>query len=426
MTDLLTYIGAGLVGGLILNIMPCVLPVLFFKIHGWMNQGDVSATHRRKESLAFLAGVLVCFSLLAFVVEVARQAGNSMLWGEQMSNPIFVMGIVILLFVFGLNALGVFEFSFSVAGSSNQGGTLWESFSHGALITLVSTPCSAPILGAATTAALAQSAFWYETLILFWSIGIGLSSPVLLVGFIPAAHRLLPRPGSWMSAFKVFVGFTLLGAAVFFLDSLFAQVSKDSIINLLYFLTFLSIVLVAYEWVRSNVYGRKRGIAFLGLLALLALGGNLLLAVSQKTENPGSATTATTSVTSRGVVKWTSFRAMPSALPSTLESAKADQRAVFVDFTADWCVNCKAFEKAYIDTPSMAKVFQETGVLPTKADYTHKDPPLKKMLKDIGRSGLPTYAIYFPDGTVDVLPNGPPLTLEARLRAAADKLKGKN
>jgi thiol:disulfide interchange protein DsbD len=116
MSELLTYVGAGLLGGLILNVMPCVLPVLFFKIHGWVNQGEVSSNHRKKEALAFLAGVLVCFTILALVVEGVRQAGESMIWGEQMSSPGFVMGVVILLFIFGLNALGVFEFSFSMGG----------------------------------------------------------------------------------------------------------------------------------------------------------------------------------------------------------------------------------------------------------------------------------------------------------------------
>ena len=270
MSDLITYVGAGIVGGLIRNVMPCVLPVLFFKIHGWVSQGDVSSSMRKKESLAFLAGVLVCFPILAVVVEGVRQAGESMIWGEQMSNPSFVTGIVVLLFVFGLNALGLFEFSFSLGGGGGQSG-VWASFSHGALITLVSTPCSAPILGAATTAALAQSATWYETLVLFWSIGTGLSLPVLAVGFVPGAHRLLPKPGAWMNAFKSFVGFTLLGAAVFFLDSLQGQLPKEAITNLLYFLTALSLCLMVYEGIRNRAEGLKRGVSLLGLT--LVVGG---------------------------------------------------------------------------------------------------------------------------------------------------------
>ena len=116
------------------------------------------------------------------------------------------------------------------------------------------------------------------------------------------------------------------------------------------------------------------------------------------------------------------LRAEAETVESTLEWAKIQNRAVFVDFTADWCVNCKAFEKAYIDTESMAKVFASTNVIAAKADYTRKDPPLRAMLKALGRSGLPTYAIYFPDGSFDLLPNGPPLTLESRLKAAQAKL----
>ena len=415
MSDLLTYIGAGLVGGLILNVMPCVLPVLFFKIHGWVNQGDVDVAYRKKESLAFLAGVLVCFSVLAMVVEGLRQAGQEMMWGEQMSDPVFVTGVVILLFVFGLNALGVFEFSFSMGGGSAATGSLWESFSHGALITLVSTPCSAPILGAATTAALSTAASWYETLILFWSIGIGLSAPVLLVGFVPAAHRLLPKPGGWMNGFKVFVGFTLMGAAVFFLDSLSAQVEQSAITDLLYFLICAAIALSVYEWVRTSTQGVKRALSLVSLVLLVSGAGYLLL--DTHTSDGDDANRAS------GPVAWVPFQAEPQVLPTTLEKAKATNQAVFVDFTADWCVNCKAFEKAYIDTQAMAKVFKDTKVIAAKADYTRKDPPLKKMLKALGRSGLPTYAIYFPDGSVDLFPNGAPLSLEERLRAAAAKLR---
>ena len=422
MTELWTFVGAGILGGLILNVMPCVLPVLFFKIHGWVAQGDVDANHRRKESLAFLAGVLVCFSILAFVVEGVRQTGESMIWGEQMSNPTFVMGVVILLFLFGLNALGVFEFSFSLGTSADSGG-LWASFSHGALITLVSTPCSAPILGAATTAALAQSALWYETLILFWSIGIGLSAPVLLVGFVPSAHKVLPKPGAWMNAFKSFVGFTLLGAAVFFLDALQAQVDKTSITDLLYFLTALAMILVIYESIRDTITGWKRGLSFVGLGAVLLLSGVWLLDVHPSTPS-ARATQNVARSPNHGSLRWTPFQATAGSWgPSTLDVAKSRNQAVFVDFTADWCVNCKVFEKQYIDTDYMAKVFAETNVLPAKADYTRKDPPLKAMLKALGRSGLPTYAIYFPDGSFDLFPNGPPLTLEKRLRAAAEKMR---
>lgn len=422
MSDLLTYIGAGLLGGLILNVMPCVLPVLFFKVHGWVNQGEVSSSHRKKEAVAFLAGVLVCFSILALVVEGVRQAGESMIWGEQMSSPGFVMCIVVLLFIFGLNALGVFEFSFSIGGDGGPQGGLWASFSHGALITLVSTPCSAPILGAATTAALAQSALWYETLVLFWSIGVGLSAPVLLVGFVPAAHRLLPRPGAWMNGFKSFVGFTLLGAAVFFLDALQAQLPKDSVTGLLYFLTALSLTLVVYEATRSRFQGIRRFLMLSSLVAFLGGGGVLLLDVTPSSRPVGGALGTNGAGVVAGEVEWVAFRAETETVASTLSWAKTQNRAVFVDFTADWCVNCKAFEKAYIDTTSMAELFAATNVIAAKADYTRKDPPLRAMLKALGRSGLPTYAIYFPDGSVDLLPNGPPLTLERRLKAARDRL----
>ena len=148
----------------------------------------------------------------------------------------------------------------------------------------------------------------------------------------------------------------------------------------------------------------------------------MLLELTPAQEGAATTVNAKPSAAGSGAVDWVSFRAEAETVESTLEWAKIQNRAVFVDFTADWCVNCKAFEKAYIDTESMAKVFASTNVIAAKADYTRKDPPLRAMLKALGRSGLPTYAIYFPDGSFDLLPNGPPLTLESRLKAAQAKL----
>ena len=416
---MLTYIGAGVLGGLVLNVMPCVLPVLFFKVHGWIHQNDLTPRARRREAYAFLAGVLACFTVLAGFVVLLRSTGENMIWGEQMANPYFVQFIVVLLFVFGLNALGVFEIAFALSGGDQNKDSVWAAFSHGALITLVSTPCSAPILGAATTAALAQSASWYETLILFWSIGFGLSLPVLVIGLVPQAHALLPKPGPWMNVFKSAVGFTLIASAVFFLDTYQAQVDPDTFLGLLYFLVVIALVLRSLEGIRNWASGFKKRSAQGAIFLSAVIAGYALLPVTLNAEPINS----TREVKHSQGVPWRAFQADSSKGIITLDLAKKANQPVFVDFTADWCVNCKAFEKTHIEIEDVIKAFRETGVWAAKADYTKKDPSLKKLLKALGRGGLPTYAIYFPDGSVDLLPEGPPIGLSKRIFEAAKKVQ---
>ena len=420
--ELFNQIVAGLVGGLILNIMPCVLPVLAFKVQGWIHQADASHAERRKDALAFLAGALVTFAAFALVVIILRSSGQSIGWGMHMQNSGFVAFLVALLFIFGLNAIGVFELSFAMAdGGTSQEG-FWASFSHGALITLVSTPCSAPILGAATAAALAQDAAWYETLVLFWSIGVGLSLPVLAVGFIPRASALIPRPGSWMNTFKMLVGFTLFGAAIWLFGVLQKQLTIDASQNFLWFLLLLALGLWMQEQVRNSVReGLDRFIRRTIPLLSIVVAGIVFLDLEHPQRPdalPNDVNLVEVTRTQKGepnTLRWVAY--------SDQVKAKAMKRGqpIFVDFTADWCASCKAFEKTHIETPSMIKVFSKTGILAVKADLTKSDDAMWDVLAQLGRNGLPAYVIYLPDGTHDLLPEGPPLSLKERLEAAGKR-----
>ena len=419
--ELLTNIGAGIIGGLILNIMPCVLPVLAFKVQGWVHQADTSQSDRRKDALAFLAGTWVTFGLFAALVTALRASGQHLGWGMHMTNSGFVAFLVALLFVFGLNAVGVFQLNFSMGGSGAHKDSLWTSFSHGVLITLVSTPCSAPILGAATAAALAQDATWYDTLVLFWSIGLGLSLPVLAVGFVPAASRLIPRPGNWMNTFKYLVGFTLFGAAVWLYATLQKQVTPESANDFLWFIWCLTMVLWLKEKTSGLDVSRGRHWAHQGgLLGLAVLAGVVFVNIDPR-EAPGAAVAPVVVVSAEAQgpvpdeVPWVPFSG------KVREAAMQRGQPVFVDFTADWCASCKVFEKTHIEVASIRQKLHETGILAAKADLTVDNKELWGLLNEIGRTGIPVYVIYLPDGSYDLLPEGPPLSLDARLDAAAKR-----
>jgi thiol:disulfide interchange protein DsbD len=398
--------------------MPCVFPVLIFKVSSWIESADESAHNRRLDSLAFLLGCLLCFSAFAAAVVALRAGGQSIGWGMHMQNPIFVSGLIVLLVGFGFNCAGLFEITFSAGGGTQKSGWI-GSVVDGALITLIATPCSAPFLGTAAAAALATDAAWWETLLLFWSVGVGLAFPVLMIGFIPAMGRLLPRPGAWMESFKVVVGFTLIGAAVWLFGVLQKQVTSESSNDFLWFLLLFTFALwVMGRWGALHKSPRQRVIAHLGALAIV-VGSALLFvhfdkpikskAASLVAGQPIKATTAESLV-------WVEYDA------ALIKTTLAAGQAIFLDFTADWCASCKTFEKTHINTASTRKLFAESGIMTMKVDLT-SDEGEWDYLATFGRSGLPAYVILMPDGSHDLLPEGPPLTLHERLSVAADNLK---
>lgn len=419
--DFAINLGSGVLGGLILNIMPCVFPVLFFKLSRLVEHADEAPGELRRDAAAYLGGTLAAFSGFAALVIALKTAGETVGWGMHMQNPGFVAGLVVLLFVFGLNALGVFEMRVGFSGGGGYRG--WKaSFIDGLLITLVSTPCSAPFLGGAAAAALGESAAWYETLALFWGIGFGLALPVLLISSIPALSRVLPRPGAWMNSFKMLTGFTLVGAALWLFETFDKQVSASASQGFLYFLLALGIALwLLNHYEELGWEGAKRW-AGRAMSLGVAVGAGLLFVSFEPPKQVDDGAQSLAAVRAKiepsvadDKIVWTPFSEQIKA------TVLAQARPIFVDYTADWCASCKTFEKTHIETATIRAALDETLVLAAKADLTRSDDALWDELKRLGRSGLPTYVIYYPDGSHDLLPEGPPLTLEARLRAAAEK-----
>lgn len=411
-----TTLLSGILGGLILNVMPCVFPVLFLKVSSLIEHTKETVAEQRYEAIAYLGGTFTAFAGFAAVIIALRASGQALGWGMQMQSPAFVASMVLLLFIFGLNALGVFEIRFTVQAGRSTGGRL-SSFVDGLVITLVSTPCSAPFLGGAAAAALATGAAWYETLALFWSIGFGLALPVLMLAFVPALNHLLPRPGAWMNTLKALTGFTLLGAAVWLFGTLARQIEAEAAQDFLWFVLLVGLALWAknhleelgFEGVRqrlAQVFGTA-GVAAAGALLVHFEPPPPPAVIAAECE---AANGQTASSVVEGHIRWTPFT----------EAAKREAldrgRPVFVDFTADWCASCKVFEKSHVEVEAVRKVLDDTLILAAKADLT-RDEGLWEALNGLGRSGLPTYVIFKPDGTHDLLPEGPPLTLIERLLA---------
>lgn len=419
--DLLIHLGEGALGGLILNVMPCVFPVLFFKIGSLIEHRELSVRTRRLDALAYLVGTLITFAGFAALVIALRAAGESLGWGMQMQNPMFVSGLIFLLFIFGLNSVGVWHLNVAFGSAAGKGGPL-ASMMDGVLITLVSTPCSAPFLGGAAAAALASDAMWWETLLLFWSVGFGLALPIVLIGLVPTLARLLPRPGAWMETFKILVGFTLFGAAIWLFATLQEQVTPQSANNLLWVL----LVAAGALWIKERITHSQ----LVGLRRLVAqtvvLGGAAGFAAWYlELEAPPDPVLAPPVLAAAPVsgaplvvpdnVVWTPFTEEVKAL------ALQRGQPVFVDFTATWCASCKVFEKTHINVHEVRKALAETGIMAAKADLTKPDSTLWTTLNKLGRSGLPTYVIYLPDGGYELFPEGPPLDLASKLRAASEK-----
>jgi thiol:disulfide interchange protein DsbD len=422
-----------LLGGLVLNVMPCVLPVLTMKVFHAVEHGSGDKRARQLHGVAYTAGVVTAFLVLAVGVLVLRTAGKHIGWGMQFQHPEFVAALVALIFTFGLNSLGVFEWTLSLSTRPGQEG-YGASFGNGVFAAVMSTPCSAPFLGTAAALALAAGTPPWLTVAIFVAIGLGLAAPFALVSFVPAAGKLLPRPGAWMETFKHVMGFTLLAAAVWLYGTLQAQISRAAATDFLYFLLVLAVALWSTHHFGGVLHGAARRYTVRGLATGLVLVAGWQLVHFDRDRKPSStpaltplpspqpalaAGSAPTEVTAaaaevsattapepvddvlrEGHVAWVPFD------PSRIRAALANKRPVFVDFTAEWCANCKTNERVSIETDQVRSALDQAHFLPMKADWTNEDELIGQWLQQLGRSGIPAYVIYYPDGSRDLLPEG--------------------
>ncbi|MFK4707224.1 thiol:disulfide interchange protein [Roseateles asaccharophilus] len=388
---LLPALALALVGGLILNLMPCVFPVLSIKALALVGGGNHKA-----EGLAYTAGVLASFVLLAAVLIALRAGGQQVGWGFQFHSPVFVLIVAYLLFLVGLNLSGFFDVGGSFTGigsglAARQG--LAGSFFTGVLAAVVATPCTAPFMGAALAFALSQPAA--VMLAVFLALGLGLALPFLILAFWPAAQRWLPRPGAWMDKFKQFLAFPMYGAVVWLLWVLAQQAGPDGVA-----LALIGLVVIAFGlWWRN-----ASGASAVGTVAALA---GVVLALGLSTWIKPVAADVATAGAAAGHEPYSAER---------VTELRAQNKPVFINMTASWCISCLVNERVALSRPEVKDAFAKAGITYLKGDWTREDPKITAVLKAHGRSGVPLYLYYAPGAAeAQVLPQilTPGLVIEA-------------
>jgi thiol:disulfide interchange protein len=387
-------------GGLILNVMPCVLPVIALKILGFVAEARNDPRHVRKLGLVYTAGVLVSFLVLATIVIGVKAAGNQAGWGMQFGNPKFLVALTVVVILVALNLFGLFEVNLGgralgAAGAiaSRQGNT--GAFFNGALATVLATPCTAPFLSVALGFAFAQTPA--IIVLIFLGVGVGLALPYLILSCQPAWLRFLPKPGPWMLRFKILMGFPMLATGIWLFTLTTGSLGKSST---LWFGLFL-VVLALAAWIWGEFVQRgtqRRGLAM--TLSLLLVGGFAAPALRSPPDQ----------------IEWQPWS------PRAVAEAQAEGHPVLVDFTADWCLTCQANKKIAIEIPSVRLKLKDLGAVALLGDYTHLPGDITAELTRHGRAGVPLVLVYPPKAGAPpiVLPEllTPGIVLNALDRAA--------
>jgi len=368
------------VGGLILNLMPCVFPVLGIKILGFVNQSGADRRKVTLHGLVFTAGVLASFWALAGALAALRAGGDQLGWGFQLQSPVFVFVLAAIMLVFAMSLSGVFEFGLraTAVGANLQSKSGYSgSFFTGVLATVVATPCSAPFLAPALGAALALPIT--ESFGVFTAIAVGLSLPYLLLSIFPDAVKVLPRPGAWMETFKQFMAFPLYATVAYLVWVIAGQSSGDGQEYALLFvlLGLTTIALGAWWYGRYTAPGAKPARARLGVI-----GGLVLLAVGFIIGWPRPV-----APTDLVWEKWS---------PEAVAKAQADGKIAYVDFTARWCFTCQTNKAAVFGSSDVKKFIRDRNVVLFKADWTNQDPQITTELAKFNRSAVPFNLVYKP------------------------------
>lgn len=379
-----------LLGGLLLNLMPCVFPVLSLKIFSLLKESDFRAV--RYSGWSYTFGVLVSFTALGLFLLLLR-SGSALLgwepenvgWGFQLQSPVFVFLSAFLFFVMGLNFIGAFDFGSGLMSRAGQWGRwkgLTGSFGTGVLAVFVASPCTAPFMGVALGATLFLPAFM--SLLVFLTLGLGLALPVLILGYLPGIGKRLPKPGPWMESFKEFMAFPLFATVAWLLWVLGLQTQPQLFLQVLLFLVFTGFVV----WLFAKL--RRRHWRILFLMALLGLGVSVVQSLAQSQAKGGKVTAGDES-------EWRAFQA-------ELVTEAKGTRPIFVDFTASWCITCQVNKIGVLRTDKVGELFRKHNVLLLVGDWTDRDPAITDALKSFGRNSVPLYVYYDREGRTKILP----------------------
>ena len=377
-------------GGLLLNLMPCVFPVLSLKVIGFVEHHDAKRTMHR-EAVAFSIGVILSFVVLALALVGLRAAGEELGWGFQLQSPAVVAALALLFFLLALNLSGVFEFGMFVpssAASFTAKNRTLDAFASGVLAVIVASPCTAPFMGAAVGYAISQSI--PVTLAVFIALGVGMALPYALFAWFPGWRKRLPRPGRWMERLKQFLAFPLYATVAWLAWVLGAQVDNDAVFRLALALVFVAIAGWAWRAFRASGARAWAGVALAGAASMA-----FVIAPLFATSAAGAQARATKADLA---ADWREFS------PATVASLQASGQPVFVDFTAAWCVTCQVNKRLVLNDAEVRSAFARKNVALVRADWTRRDPQITQALAALGRNGVPVYVLYRPGKAPMLLP----------------------
>jgi thiol:disulfide interchange protein DsbD len=387
---LVTAVVFAFVGGLILNLMPCVFPVLSMKAASLAAHAH-KAGEARRQAWAFLAGVMVAFLALAGLLIAAKAGGAAIGWGFQLQSPAVVGALALVMLVVALNMSGVFEAILPGQGAGTglaaQGG-LAGSFFTGMLAVVVAAPCTAPFMATALGFALTQPA--PAALLVFVGLGLGFAAPFVLIGLVPALRRLIPRPGAWMDTFKHLLAFPMYGTAAWLLWVFTLQAGPSALAWIL-----AAAVLVGFcAWLlgRAQVSGKPLVSGLTAAVAAVLAVACLVSGASQSA--PAAAQTASADAGAPAEAAAGKEAASEPFTPQRLADLQAQGKPVFVNFTAAWCVTCQVNERLALGSAQVAKALADTGAVYLKADWTNHNSEIAKLLAEHGRAGVPLYLVY--------------------------------
>jgi thiol:disulfide interchange protein DsbD len=399
-------LGLALLGGLLLNLMPCVFPVLSLKVVGFATQA-----HDRRALLAggvaYTGGVVASFVALAGLLLALRAGGEHLGWGFQLQSPVVVVALAALFTAIGLNLAGLFEFGSVLPGSlaaARARHPVVDSALSGVLAVAIASPCTAPFMGASLGFALTLPTS--QALSVFAALGLGMALPYLAASAWPGLARALPRPGAWMVTFKAVMAFPMFATVVWLAWVLGLQVGSDGVIALLGALLALAFALWAWGRPGASAQGRVMGVG--AALLLLAIVLPWAWPAWQEPAAPVAAAGSATATTSGGAAPVAGAQGPGSAAaaPMTWQAwsqqkvadALASGRPVFIDFTAAWCVTCQFNKRTTLGDERVLQAFKARNVLLLRADWTRRDPAITQALQRLGRSGVPVYLLQAPGG----------------------------
>jgi thiol:disulfide interchange protein DsbD len=401
-TTAMSAIGLAFLGGIILNLMPCVFPVLFLKGLALVQSSSLERGHLRRHGLVYALGILVSFWAIVAVLLVLRATGSHAGWGFQFQSPVFIAVLASFMFFFALSLAGQFELGLSltsVGGDLAQKQGYAGSFFTGVLATVVATPCMGPLLGAAVGFALVQKAS--VTFAVFTALALGLAAPYMVLSWQPAWARILPKPGAWMEVLKQLTAVPLFATAIW-LAWVYGQLyAAGDGVNQVTLLLGCFLLLAVAGWVLGR-WPAKWG-SGIAAVVLIALGLAVPLSQGRKAVQAGAvqAGPAQVSFAANGTeVVWQSYS------EQALDAARAAGHPVFIDFTAAWCLSCQVNERVVLKAAEVESALLKGGVVTMKADWTNEDPEISKKLASLGRASVPTYVVYpaAAGSAADVLP----------------------